>query len=260
MNGDGVSGRVVIITGGAGGIGRGLCRHLGEHGATVVLTGRDQAKIEGALEELHNLEIEAVGLQCDVRDRAAMFAMVDDIVQRFGRIDAIVNNAQAFGKPAPMTELQEEELDLIVDSGVKGTLWGMLAVYPHMKKAGWGRIVNVASSTGRTGAAGFAAYNVAKEGIRALTRTAGTEWARDGIVVNCFCPAAVVPRARDHEGVILNEYQRRAHELFPLIHPTGHWGDPTDDIGPVVAFLCSDGCRYMTGETLMLDGGSHMFS
>src|SRR5439155_279731 len=150
---------------------------------------------------------------------------------------------------APLAVVGEEDVDVFYESGVKGTLWGMQAVYPHMQKAGWGRIVNVASAAGITGMRGYGAYNASKEAIRALTRTAAREWGRDGIVVNCICPGAASKRgqeaaARDDE----------AYREFLRDHPIGRQGDPEDDIAPVVLFLCSDASRYLTGQTLMVDG------
>ncbi len=102
-------------------------------------------------------------------------------VERFGRVDALINNAQTFRPLASVAEVSEDDVDVFYRSGVKGTLWGMQAVYPHMKAQGWGRIVNFASSMGITGGTGFAAYNASKEAIRALTRTAAREWGADGI-------------------------------------------------------------------------------
>ena len=139
------------------------------------------------------------------------------------------------------------------DSGVKGTLWAMQAVYPHMRAQGWGRIVNFASSMGITGGAGFAAYNASKEAIRALTRTAAREWAIDGIVVNAIAPAAA-----DHHGEAAK--QSEGYRIFVDNCPMKRQGDPELDIGPLAWFLCSDACRYLTGHTFMADGGAFMWA
>jgi NAD(P)-dependent dehydrogenase (short-subunit alcohol dehydrogenase family) len=130
----------------------------------------------------------------------------------------------------------------------------MQAVYPHMRLAEWGRIVNVGSSAGLVGLAGFAAYAAAKEAIRALTRVAAREWAVDGIVVNCFCPASFEARPdRPATG-----FGAAAHDRFFHQHPMGRVGDAESDIGPVVQFLCSDASRYVNGETFRVDGGAYM--
>ena len=143
-------------------------------------------------------------------------------------------------------------MDVCYDTGPKGTLWGMQAVFPHMQAQGWGRIVNVASANGIRGAAGYGPYNASKEAIRALTRTAAREWARYGIVANCYCPASAGHHATPGD----DEPERQA--AFAAMYaenPTGRDGDAEDDIAPVVLFLCSDACRYVNGETVMIDGG-----
>jgi NAD(P)-dependent dehydrogenase (short-subunit alcohol dehydrogenase family) len=252
---DGVAGRVVIVTGAGQGIGRGVALHLGRNGASVVVAEWKQHRGERTVEELSELGVPALAAVCDVSRKDQVDAMVAAAVERFGRVDALVNNAQTFRPQAPMATVAETDFDVFYESGVKGTLWGMQAVYPHMQGNGWGRIVNVASAAGITGMPGYGAYNASKEAIRALTRTAAREWGRDGIVVNCICPGAASRRgleaaARDDE----------AHREFMRDHPIGRQGDPEDDIAPVVQFLCSDACRYLTGQTLMVDGGAFLFA
>jgi NAD(P)-dependent dehydrogenase (short-subunit alcohol dehydrogenase family) len=154
---------------------------------------------------------------------------------------------------APVAEVTDDDLDVFYTSGVKGTLWAMQAAHPHMKQQGWGRIVNFASSMGITGGRGFAAYNASKEAIRALTRTAAREWAADGIVVNAIAPAAA---AHHGEAATRSEGYRTFVENCPM----GRQGDPELDIGPIAWFLCSDACRYLTGQTFMADGGAFMWA
>ncbi|MBV8463467.1 MAG: SDR family oxidoreductase, partial [Acidimicrobiales bacterium] len=204
---------------------------------------------------LEALGVPALAAVCDVSDRHQVDAMVAATVEQFGRVDALVNNAQTFRPQAPLATVDEEDLDVFYESGVKGTLWGMQAVFPHMREAGWGRIVNVASAAGITGMPGYGAYNASKEAIRALTRTAAREWGRDGIVVNCICPGAASKRGKDAAA-----RDDDAHREFMRDHPIGRQGDPEDDIAPVILFLCSDACRYLTGQTLMVDGGAFLFA
>jgi len=246
----GVDGRVVIVTGSGQGIGRGLAHHLGKAGATVVAADWKPDKLERTTGELTGLGAPNRGVLCDVSQRDQIDALVAETVEVFGRVDGLVNNAQTFRPNAPIADVVEDDLDVFLQSGVKGSLWLMQAVYPHMAVAGWGRIVNFASSMGITGGEGFAAYNASKEAIRALTRTAAREWARDGIVVNAVAPAAAPPRARDSE-----QYRE-----FMRVCPMGRQGEPELDIGPVVLFLCSDACRYLTGQTFMVDGGAFMWA
>jgi NAD(P)-dependent dehydrogenase (short-subunit alcohol dehydrogenase family) len=251
----GVSGRVVVVTGAGQGIGRGIALHLGRNGASVVVAEWKEHRAKRTVEELTALEVDALAAVCDVSQKDQIDAMVAGAVERFGRVDAIVNNAQTFRSQAPLATVGEEDVDVFYESGVKGTLWGMQAVRPHMQRAGWGRIVNVASAAGITGMPGFGAYNASKEAIRALTRTAAREWGRDGIVVNCICPGAASKRGTDAAA-----RDDDAHREFMRDHPIGRQGDPEDDIAPVVLFLCSDACRYLTGQTLMVDGGAFLWA
>jgi NAD(P)-dependent dehydrogenase (short-subunit alcohol dehydrogenase family) len=251
----GVGGRVVIVTGAGQGIGRGIALHLGRNGASVVVAEWKEHRATRTVEELAALGAPALAVACDVSSKEQVEAMVADAVERFGRVDALVNNAQTFRPQAPLATVDEEDVDVFYDSGVKGTLWGMQAVYPHMQQQAWGRIVNVASAAGITGMPGYGAYNASKEAIRALTRTAAREWGRDGVIVNCICPGAASKRGQ--EAAARND---DAHREFMRDHPIGRQGDPEDDIAPVVLFLCSDACRYLTGQTLMVDGGAFLFA
>ena len=255
MTEHGVDGRVVIVTGAGQGIGRGIAHHLGKNGASVVVAEWKEHRAARTVDELTALGVTALAAVCDVSRRGDVDAMVAASVERFGRVDALVNNAQTFRPQAPMATVTEEDVDVFYESGVKGTLWGMQAVHPHMQQAGWGRIVNVASAAGITGMGGYGAYNASKEAIRALTRTAAREWGRDGIVVNCICPGAASKRGQEAA-----ERGGEAYRQFLKDHPIGRQGDPEDDIAPVVQFLCSDACRYLTGQTLMVDGGAFLFA
>jgi NAD(P)-dependent dehydrogenase (short-subunit alcohol dehydrogenase family) len=248
----GVQDRVIIVTGAGRGVGRGIAHDLARHGAAVVVGEFVARRAERIKSELDEIGAPNLVLGTDIRDRDAVDDLVDQTVATFGRVDGIVNNAIMFPGAVPLAELSSDDLDLVYLTGVKAALWTMQAVYPHMKAASWGRIVNVGSAAAVIGFAGFGAYNAAKEGIRALTRTAAREWARDGIIVNCYCPASF----EDRPGVPPGEFLQAATDDFWCNHPMERVGDAADDIGPVVRFLCSDACRYMTGQTLMVDGGT----
>ena len=250
----GVQGKVVIVTGAGRGIGRGIARHLAKNGASVVVAEHRRHRLDDAIAELDGMGAPNLGVECDVGVRDSVFAMVADTVRAFGRVDGIVNNAQSFVSAKPMEEVTEADMDRLYRTGPNGTLWAMQAVLPHMRAQGWGRIVNVASANGIRGAAGFAPYNASKEAIRSLTRTAAREWARHGIVVNCFCPVA----AGHHVPPPEDDIRHDAWQAMYAAHPMRRDGDPEADIAPPVLFLLSDACRWMTGETLMLDGGGLM--
>jgi NAD(P)-dependent dehydrogenase (short-subunit alcohol dehydrogenase family) len=256
MIGHDVSGRVVIVTGAGRGIGRGIARHLGKNDATVVVAEHRKHRLDDVITELDSLGVRNLGVECDVGSRDAVFAMVDAAVRAFGRVDGIVNNAVSLVAAKPLEDVTEHDMDVLYRTGANGTLWAMQAVLPHMSAQGWGRIVNVGSVAGMRGSAGTGPYNAAKEAIRALTRTAAREWAKHGIVVNCYCPAS----AGHHEAPPPDHIHREAWEAMYSMHPMGRDGDAEDDIGPPVLFLLSDACHWMTGETLMLDGGGQMRS
>lgn len=248
-----VTGRVIVVTGAGRGVGLGIATHLARGGARVVVAEWKPDLLAASVAALEALGAEVLGVPTNIMERAEIEAMVAATVDRFGRVDGLVNNAQTFRPMAPMAEVTEADVDVFHTSGVKGTLWAMQAVYPHMAAQGWGRIVNFASSMGITGGRGFGAYNASKEAVRALTRTAAREWAADGIVVNCIAPAAA-----DHHGEAAKRSE--GYRTFVESCPMGRQGDPETDIGPLAWFLCSDACRYLTGHTFMADGGAFMWA
>jgi len=186
----GVRDRVIIVTGAGQGIGRGIAHHLGRNGAKIVVAEWKKHKMQKTVDELDALGVDALGVVCDVAQQESIAAMVAETVASFGRVDALVNNAQTFRAQAPVESITKEDTDVFMNSGPIGTVWAMQAVFPHMRDQGWGRIVNVGSAAGFVGLHGYGAYAMSKEAIRAVTRTAAREWGQFGIVVNCFCPGA----------------------------------------------------------------------
>jgi NAD(P)-dependent dehydrogenase (short-subunit alcohol dehydrogenase family) len=193
----GVRDRVIIVTGAGQGIGRGIAHHLGRNGAKIVVAEWKQHKMQKTVDELDALGVDALGVVCDVAQQESIDAMVAETVASFGRVDALVNNAQTFRAQAPVERITKEDADVFMTSGPIGTVWAMQAVFPHMRDQGWGRIVNVGSAAGFVGLHGYGAYAMSKEAIRAVTRTAAREWGQYGIVVNCFCPGAASDRGRE---------------------------------------------------------------
>jgi NAD(P)-dependent dehydrogenase (short-subunit alcohol dehydrogenase family) len=243
--------RVVVITGATRGIGLGLARHIGGLGARIVVTGRKDARVAAAAAGFDELGIEHLARAVDVTDREAMVALAAEAFDRWGRIDGLVANAQSFRPVMPLTDVTAADMDVLFDTGPKGTLWSMQAVVPRMRDQGWGRIVTMGTSMGLTGAAGYGPYAASNEAIRSLTRTAANEWGRNGITVNCVLPASAAHRMEPDSS------PERAAAFAAMYddHPIGRDGDPEADIAPVVAFLLSDGSRYVTGQTIGVDGG-----
>ncbi len=248
-------GHTVVVTGASRGIGRGVAHVLGRAGAELCCTGRRPQRLEKLAEELDAAGIAHRTLVADVADREASRAVAQATVDAFGKIDALVANAQSLIPVTKLEAVEPPDFDLVLDTGPKGTLWLMQAVLPHMKQRGRGRIVTLGSAMGMTGAPGYGPYAAAKEGVRSLTRTAAREWGEFGITVNCVCPASVA-----HRMPVKEDGGDRAAAFAEMFadHPLGRDGDPEADIAPVVAFLVSDASQYVTGQTLMVDGGGVM--
>ncbi|KPN18748.1 MULTISPECIES: SDR family NAD(P)-dependent oxidoreductase [unclassified Arthrobacter] len=238
--------KTAIVTGGAGGIGRGIVRRFLAEGARVAVVDIDQDQGEKLLAELDG---EAIFIARDISVEANAAAIVAETVERFGGLDILVNNAHA-SRQASILETTKEIWDLSFNTGTMATFYLMRAAYPELKKTR-GSIINFASGAGMKGLPNQVAYSAAKEAIRAITRTAATEWAADGIRVNVVSPVALTPGIVQWSKAFPDAYQ----EVLDGI-PLGRLGDPETDIAPVVVFLGSENSRYMTGQTLMADGGS----
>ena len=245
-----LEGRVAIVTGAGQGIGRGIALVFAREGAKVVIAEIKEHRARRTADEITTAGGDAFGLATDVSQQDQVQRMVDEAVERYGTVDILVNNAQAMHPRTPIAELTSAQVDVFWISGVKGTLWGMQAVYPIMQAKGYGRIINFVSSSGFRGEPELADYNATKEGIRALTKTAAREWGRDGITANCIAPGALSKRGQEFIERDPEEYARRnAHKAIPRL------GDPEADIAPVAVFLASEESRFVTGQTMFADGG-----
>lgn len=247
-----LSGKVAIITGGGQGVGLGIATALAGAGASLVITGRDAAKLEEAAEGLRALGAAVECLSADVRRRADAHRVVAGAVSRFGRLDVLVNNAQSSHPGQPLEAIDDETILLTLESGLLGTLYHMQAAFPHLKERG-GSIINLGSREGIHGGQGFGIYAATKEGVRGLSRVAAREWGKYGIRVNIICPAALSPIAIKY----LAEHPEQA-EMYRREIALGRFGDPAADIGPAALFLAGDDSRYVTGQTINVDGGQMM--
>lgn len=253
MNAKTLEGKVALITGAGQGIGLGIAKAFAAAGARLAITGRDAAKIEKAAADLAGLGAEVLTLPGDAARRDVARASVDAVVKRFGQIDVLVNNAQASVPGVPLVDIDDDMIALSMGSGLYGTLFHMQAVYPHMKGRG-GSIINFGSRTGTAGEVGFGIYAATKEGIRGMSRVAAREWGPDNIRVNVICPAAM----SDASAKFAIDFPEQ-HQYFMSIIPLRRLGDPEADIAPVVVFLASDQARYVTGQTINVEGGMTMF-
>jgi NAD(P)-dependent dehydrogenase (short-subunit alcohol dehydrogenase family) len=243
-----LSGRVALVTGAGAGIGEGIARRFADEGAKVVVAEYD--------EETGLAVADAVGgtfARCDVSEPLDVEMAVARTVTTYGAIDIVVNNAWGGGSIGRLERKTDEALLDGMKVGYLGPFWAMKFALPHMKERGWGRVVNMVSLNGVNAHMGSLEYNAAKEALRALTRTAAREWARTGVTVNAIAPAA---KSQAFFRAI-GEYPE-LEAFADQANPMGRMGDPYDDIAPVAVFLASEGSRYVTGNTLFVDGGSHI--
>ncbi len=247
-------GRVVVVTGAAQGIGKGISEALLHRGASVLMVDHVADKLESVASELNAAGYAPGRLVVDLRQSASAERVISAGVEMFGRIDGLVNNAIASNEPKAFVEITQEDYDLVYDVGPRATFRLMQAVHPVLVKAGGGVIVNFGSSSGTAGQPSFGAYASAKEAIRGMSKVAALEWGADNIRVNVVCPLANSEGMRVFSEVAPKEYQRVLRGV-----PLHRIGDTREDIGAVVAFLMSDDASYLTGQTLLLDGGSGSF-
>ncbi|MEU6745084.1 SDR family NAD(P)-dependent oxidoreductase [Spirillospora sp. NPDC046719] len=247
MGNGSLQGKVAIVTGGASGIGGAVTRLFAERGARVVVVDLQRDAGEALALELGDA---VVFRQGDVSDRAVADGAVAAAVERFGRLDTLINNASA-SHQKPFEEQTDDDWRLAMDTGLFATRNFMLAALPELKKAGGASIVNFGSGAGLDGQPNQASYAAAKEAIRGLSRVAANEWAAYGIRVNVVCPMAMTPGVVQWAEARPEQYAQSAAKV-----PLGRFGDPAMDVAPIVAFLAGDDARYMTGQTVMADGGA----
>lgn len=247
-----LTGKVAIVTGGGQGVGLGIAQTFAREGASVLITGRTPDKLEASVADLKAKGGQAAWITGTAGVRADAEAAVARAVELFGGLDILVNNAQT-SKPGTMFEDTDDALfALTIESGLYGTFQHMQAAVPHMKAKG-GSIINFGSYEGIHGGIGFAAYAATKEAIRGLSRTAARELGQHKIRVNVICPAALSPIAEQW----VKDFPEEAEKVMKLV-ALGYLGDCADDIGPAALFLASEDSRYVTGQTINVDGGQMM--
>ena len=246
--------RVAIITGAGDGIGHGIARAFAREGARVLVAERNESAgvtVAGELRE--EFGVDALAITTDVADKAAVRAMVDAALDRWQTVDILVNNAWGGGSLGRLEYKTDEQIDHGFQVGFYGPLWAMQAVLPTMRAQGRGNIINLCSLNGVNAHIGTVEYNCAKEALRTLTRTAAREWAPYGVVANAICPGAKTAASR-----AVFAANPELELMADAANPMGRLGDPVADIAPVAVFLASDDAHYLTGNTLFVDGGSHI--
>lgn len=248
------AGKASLSDGRCGSIGYGIATAYAKEGANLVITGRNVKKLEDAKEELERLYgIKVLVVQADVNAGADNETVVQNVVKQtidtFGDIHVLINNAQASASGVTLADHTTEQFDLAMYSGLYATFYYMKACYPYLAKTK-GSVINFASGAGLFGNFGQCAYAAAKEGIRGLTRVAATEWGKDGINVNIVCPLAWTAQ--------LEQFEKAYPEAFKQnvkMPPLGHYADAELEIGRACVQLASPDFKYMSGETITLEGG-----
>jgi len=245
-----LSGKTAIVTGGGTGIGRQMAQGLAEAGANLVLCARKAERCEQAASELEQLGVRAIGLGCDVRDPEQVQHVVTKAVEELGGVDVLVNNAGTVWGATP-EEMPLEGWQKVIDVNLTGVFLFSQAAGRVMIERGGGVIVNIASVAGLQGGPpeimNTIVYNASKGGVIAFTRDLACKWAQHGIRVNSIAPGWF---PSDMSGYVLERHEERLKQHIPL----GRFGGPHDLEG-VVVFLASDASAYVTGHTLVVDGG-----
>jgi NAD(P)-dependent dehydrogenase (short-subunit alcohol dehydrogenase family) len=244
----GLGGRTAVVTGGSSGIGRAMAVALGRAGARVVLVARRPAPMAETVAELREFGAEAYAIAADLADRTSVAAAIDEILDRYGEPDVLVNSAAVNRRP-PLDELTEDDWDVTMEANLTAPFLLGQAFGPRMAGRGWGRIINVASQQAFRAYGNSGAYGVAKAGLVALTRSQAEAWSRHGVCCNAIAPGVVHTPLT--EAVFADPAMVAGHAARTMI---GRNGVP-DDFGACAIFLASDAAVAVTGQTLFVDGG-----
>lgn len=244
-----LAGKVAIITGGAGGIGKGMALAFVKEGAKVAIIDLNEETGKETIKELQEYQPESIFIQANLKEHDKIAHLVKQVADKFGKIDILVNNAHA-SRMKSIEETTQADFDLSFDTGFYPTFYFMQAALPYLKET-QGKIINFASGAGLNGDTNQGTYVAAKEAIRGITRVAANEFGPFGINVNIIAPIANSPGMIEWAEANPEYYQNMISKI-----PLRRLGELESDIGRVAVFLASEDSDYITGQTIMVDGGS----
>jgi len=243
-----LEGKVAVVTGGTSGIGRAMSLGLAEAGADVIATARRQQQVDETADEIEARGRKTLRLASDVCDRASLEALLSAALDRFGKVDILINCAGRI-KRTPTLTMPEDEWTAILDTNLTGTLRACQAFGAHMLGRGYGRIVNIASLNSFVALSEVAAYAASKAAVVSLTRSLAVEWSKKGVTVNAIAPGVF----RTDLNATLLDSTARGQELL-MRTPMGRFGKTEELVGAAI-YLASDAASFVTGQTLVVDGG-----
>lgn len=247
-------GKVAVVTGAAGGIGRGIARRLAREGASVLIADMDVSAGEETTKSIaSDFGVKTSFSSTNVGKKAEVEAMISQAMDELGGVDVLVNNAWGGGTHERFENKSDALMEHGFHTGLMASFWSMKAAFPYMRDRHWGRILNLCTLNGVNAHMYTLEYNTSKEALRTMTRTAAREWAHHGICANVICPAAATAAFQEFA-----DASPENAELVTMQNPMQRMGDPEEDIAPAAAFLCSEDARYVTGNTLYVDGGGHI--
>ena len=249
MSGGSLAGRAMIVTGGSRGIGAAIAALMAEHGAGVLVSGRDADRVQTAVKAMEGLGGRVVGLAADAAKREDVDRLVDAARQEFGRLDVVVNNA-GITSDALLVRMKDDDWDRVMDVNLRGAFLLTRAAAKVMMRQKSGRVINIASAAGAMGNAGQANYSAAKAGLIGLTKASARELAHWGILVNAVAPGLI---ETDMSAAI----PEAARQAFLAQVPVGRIGTARE-VAEVVGFLAGDGASYITGQVFHVNGGLYM--
>jgi gluconate 5-dehydrogenase len=243
-----LTGRTAIVTGTSRGLGQNFARALARAGADLVLTSRHRASLAPFEAEIQSLGRRAISLELDVRDLGSITRMAADAERAFGHLDILVNNAGCNVRK-PALDVTWDDWNLILETNLRGSFFVAQAVARGMIERGYGRIINIGSVTSVAGYAGLGPYGASRGGIRQLTMSLADDWGKHGVTVNCLAPGWF---RTDQNSVMYEdrEWVEYLTERIPLKRP-----GQAHDLDAAVVFLAAESSRYVTGQTLLVDGG-----